>query len=163
MPTTTTTSSTSTTTIGPVPVLSGTARACQTAIAGSWKKFPAKIHKLFTGCYDRVLRDVASGTGTANAAASCLQTLNPASATSSLARSRLAARAQLLGKCTGITPGQVATPCSATATTIAEVADCVLDRQADYTAATIAAEYGASCSIATAAGLTTLFPTLCGP
>jgi hypothetical protein len=46
---------------------------------------------------------------------------------------------------------------------MAEVADCVLDRQAAYVASTVAAQYGASCSIATAAGLTTLFPTLCAP
>lgn len=146
-----------------MPVLSATARSCQTAIAGSWKKFPDKIHKLFTGCYDRVLRDAASGTGTAGAAVSCLQQLDPGAGTSALARARSTARTQILGRCGGLVPSQVATPCSTSAATMAEVADCVLDRQAEHVAATIAAEYGASCSIATATGLTTLFPTLCGP
>jgi hypothetical protein len=146
-----------------VPVLSATARSCQTAIAGSWKKYPVKIHKLFTGCYDRVLRDVASGAGTSSAAASCMQSLNPAAAGSALARARSAARIQLLGRCGALTPAQIAQPCSPTATTMAEVADCVLDRQAEYVASTVAAQYGASCSIATAAGLTTLFPKLCSP
>lgn len=166
--TTTTTSSTSTSTsttstVPPVPVLSATARTCQTAIAGSWKKYPDKVHKLFTGCYDRVLRDVAGSTGTAAATASCLQQLDPGASTSALARARSAARAQILGRCGGIVPAQVATPCSTSAATMAEVADCVLDRQAEHVAAIIAAEYGASCSIAGATGLTTLFPTLCGP
>lgn len=137
--------------------------ACLTAIAGSWKKYPVKIHKLFTGCFDRVLRDVASGAGTASAAASCLQSLNPASAGSALARARSAARIQLLGRCTTLTPAQVGQPCSPTATTMAEVADCVLDRQAAHVASIVAAQYGAPCSLAAAAGLTTLFPTLCGP
>ncbi len=106
---------------------------------------------------------MANGVGTAGASSSCLQTLDPGAPSSALARARSAARVQVMARCGALTPAQVAHPCSATAATLGEVADCVLDRQAALVAATVAAEYGTSCSVATAAGLAGLFPTLCGP
>jgi YVTN family beta-propeller protein len=148
-------------TVPPPPVLDATARACQEAIAGSWKRFPAKAHKTFAACFKRLLADVANGAGTAGAAAACDRTLDPADPTSSFARMRATARARLLSDCAGVAPAALAQPCAPDATTIAEVADCVLDAQTRRLTETLAAEYPAPCSIATATGLATAFPGLC--
>lgn len=149
--------------VPPPPVLGAAARACQEAIAGSWKRFPAKVHKTFAGCFKRVLADVASGAGTAGAAAACDKSLDPADPTSSFARTRATARAKLLSDCVGVPPTELAEPCVPAAATIAEVADCILDAQTLRLTETIAAEYGSACSVATAAGLATAFPGLCAP
>lgn len=147
--------------VPPPPALSATARTCQDAIAGSWKRYPAKLHKTFASCFDRLIDDVASGAGSAAAAVVCVKNLDPGNASSSLSRMRATARAKILSGCAGVTPAQLALPCSEDATTLAEVADCVLDAQADNLAATLASEYGAPCSLATAAGLAAMHPALC--
>jgi YVTN family beta-propeller protein len=149
--------------VPPPPVLESAARSCQDAVAGSWKRFPAKVHKTFVSCFKRVLADVASGAGTAAAAAACDKSLDPADPTSSFARTRATARAKLLSDCVGVTPTQLAKPCAPGASTIAEVADCVLDAQTVRLTETLAAEYGSACSVATAAGLAAAFPGLCAP
>jgi YVTN family beta-propeller protein len=147
--------------VPPPPVLGAAARACQDAIAGSWKRFPAKAHKTFASCLDRLLDDVASGAGTAAAATSCVKNLDPGNPASSLSRMRATARAKLLSGCAGVTPAALALPCSDEATTLAEVADCVLDAQTRRLTETLASEYGAPCSLAAAAGLATMHPGLC--
>jgi YVTN family beta-propeller protein len=170
-PAATTTSSTSTTiaaatttsTIPPPPALSSAGLACQKTLALSFKRFGAKAHGVFVSCFQRLLGDVASGSGTASAAAACAATLDPALPTAKIARLRTAATAQILARCANLTPADVAHPCSPTATTMADVADCVLDAQIAGVAATVAAEYGGACTIATAAGLTGLHPNLCAP
>ena len=73
----------------------------------------------------------------------------------------MAARSQILARCGGIVPADLDLPCDPAATTIAVVADCVLDRQLARVSEAIAAEYGRPCSIATGAGLAGIYPGLC--
>ena len=129
-------------------------------MAGAYKRFAVKAHVLFVSCFSRVLGAVANGSGTTAASAACRADLD-AIATTRIAKARSTARAQVMTRCTGVAPVDVATPCNPGATTVDQVADCVLDAQVRKVSETIAAEYGAACSIATAAGITTLYPGLC--
>ncbi len=160
--TTTVTSSTTTTTLLPSPpVLTPIARVCQEAIAGSWKKYAAKAHGYFVKCLTKLGRDLGNGAGSGSAAVACVEALDPGDPGSSLARARIAARARALGRCAGVTATDLAQPCSPTATTAAEVIDCVLDRQLTDVVRSVGAEYGMPCSLATAVGLDGFFPGLC--
>lgn len=150
-----------TTSVPPPPVLDASGRQCQDAIVASWKRFPAKLHKTFAGCFKRLLADVASGDGSAAAAAACDKALDPSDPKSTFARLRATARAQIVASCGAVTPAALAQPCDEDATTIGEVADCALDAQTRHLTETLAAEHGASCGVATAAGLAAAFPGLC--
>lgn len=147
--------------VPPPPVLAAPERSCQDTIAASWKRFAAKIHGSFASCFKRLLADVAKGAGTTAAAAVCDRSLDPTDPTSRLSRQRAIARAKVLSSCDGATPAALAHPCAGGATTMAEVADCVLDAQTRSVTETLAAEYGAPCSLATAVGLAAAFPALC--
>jgi hypothetical protein len=157
--TSTTTSSTTTTTLPPLPLLDTTARSCQDAIVVSWKRFPVKAHKLFASCLG--LRDAASGAGTADAATACIRSLDPSDPASALSRTRSAARTQVLSKCAAIAPATLGHPCTVGAADMAAVTDCVLDAQTRRVAETLAAQYGAPCTLAIAAGIDAMFPPLC--
>ncbi|HJQ82755.1 MAG TPA: YncE family protein [Candidatus Binatia bacterium] len=161
--TTTSTSSTTSTTVPPPPALSPTARACQKTIGLSFKRFGAKAHGLFVACFQRLLDDVAGGEGTAGAAGACLAALDPNVPSAKIARLRTVATAQIVARCGGVTPAELAQPCSPGASTIADVASCVLDAQAARVSEATAAEHGAACGVATAAGLSSLYPGLCAP
>jgi YVTN family beta-propeller protein len=151
------------TTAPPVPpVLSAAALACQKRIGISFKRFGAKAHVTFASCFGRMLADVASGAGTVAAGAACRRDLDPAAADAKINRLRDAARAQILGDCTGVTPSALALPCDPGAATIADTVACVLDAQVAHVTAALADEYAGACGIATAAGLEEAYPRLCG-
>jgi hypothetical protein len=94
-------------------------------------------------------------------AGDCLSDLDPGVATAKILRFRAAAKAQILARCASTTPAALASPCDPGATTMTQVADCVLDAQLDRVTDAIAAEYGRPCSIATAAGIAGIYPRLC--
>jgi hypothetical protein len=159
--TTTTATSSTTTTLPPLPLVGTAARTCQDAIVNSWKRFPVKAHQLFASCLGRVLRDAAAGKGTADAATACVRSLDPGDPASALSRTRSAARTQVLAKCVALAPAALGHPCAVGATDMAAVAECVFDAELDGVARTLAAQYGAPCTLAVAAGIDALFPPLC--
>jgi hypothetical protein len=159
--TTSSTSSTTSTTIPPPPVLSAAGLVCQKTIALSFKRFGAKVHGAFVTCFQRLLTAVANGNGTADAADDCVADLDPTLPFSKASKLRNVARSQILARCAGVTPALLAFPCDPDAVTMAETADCVLDAQVARVTQALAAEYGASCGVATAAGLATRYPGLC--
>jgi YVTN family beta-propeller protein len=162
--TSSTTSSTSTstsTTIAPPPVLSSAGLVCQKTMALSFKRFGAKAHGAFTSCFQRVLGAIAAGNPTTDAADDCVADLDATVATSKVSKLRTVARAQILARCASVTPAQLGFPCDPSATTMAETADCVLDAQVTRVAQALAAEYGAPCGLATAAGLAVRYPAFC--
>jgi YVTN family beta-propeller protein len=155
------TSSTTSTTIAPPPVLSAVGLACQKTIALSFKRFGAKVHGVFVSCFQRVLGAVAGGNDTTDTADACVADLDPTLASAKVSKLRTVARAQILARCASVTPAMLAFPCDPGAATMAETADCVLDAQLARVTQALAAEYGASCGVATAAGLATRYPALC--
>jgi YVTN family beta-propeller protein len=159
--TTSSTSTTSTTIAASPPVESAAARTCQTALANTYKRIGPKVHKLFVTCFDRVLRDAAAGTVSSGTSPVCVGALDGGNSASKLARTLAVARSQAIARCSGTAPTDVASPCSPGAPTIDAVVDCILDRQVLRLEQTVAAEYGAPCAIATAAGLATLHPAIC--
>ena len=116
---------------------------------------------MFVTCFQKVLGAVASGDPTSEAADDCLRDLDPNVATAKILRFRSAAKAQILARCATTTPAALANPCNPGATTITEVADCVLDAQLARVTEALAAEYGRPCSIATAVGIAAIYPGLC--
>ncbi len=163
--TSTTVGATSTTssTLPPPPFLSNVARVCQKVLTTSFKRFGAKTHGVFVTCFERVLSAVVGGTGMPAAESDCLADLDPGVATSKIMRMRSIAKTQVLARCATVTPGDMANPCDPAATTMADVADCICDAQLARVSEIVAAEYGRPCSIATAAGLASIYPGLCPP
>jgi YVTN family beta-propeller protein len=157
----TSTSSSTSTTLAPPPVLSAAGLVCQKTIALSFKRFGAKVHGAFVTCFQRLLIAVANGDGTADAADDCVADLDPTLPFSKASKLRNVARSQILARCADVTPVMLGFPCDSDATTMAETADCVLDAQVTRVTQALAAEYGASCGVATAAGLATRYPGLC--
>ena len=159
--TSSTTSSSTSTTIAPPPVLSAAGLVCQKTIALSFKRFGAKVHGVFVSCLQRVLLAVANGGDTSAAADDCVADLDPTLPTSKVTKLRTVARSQILARCASVTPAMLAFPCDPGAATMAVTADCVLDAQLARITQALASEYGASCGVATAAGLAARYPTLC--
>jgi YVTN family beta-propeller protein len=155
------TSSTTSTTMAPPPVLSAAGLVCQKTLALSFKRFGAKVHGAFASCFQRVLGAIASGSGTGDAADDCVSDLDGTLPTAKVSKLRTVARAQILARCASVTPAMLAFPCDPDATSMAETADCVLDAQLRRVTQALAAEYGASCGVATAAGLAVRYPDLC--
>jgi YVTN family beta-propeller protein len=155
------TSSTTSTTIAPPPVLSATGLVCQKTIALSFKRYGAKAHGAFVSCFQRLLLAVATGGDTGDAAADCVADLDPTLPFSKVTKLRNVARNQILMRCASVTPAMLGFPCDPGAATMDETADCVLDAQILRVTQALAAEYGASCGVATAAGLATRYPGLC--
>jgi hypothetical protein len=147
--------------MAPPPVLSAAGLVCQKTIALSFKRFGAKVHGVFVTCFQRLLIAVANGNGTVAAADDCIADLDPTLPFSKASKLRNVARNQILARCAAVTPVMLGFPCHPDETTMAETADCVLDAQVTRVTQALAAEYGASCGVATAAGLVTRYPSLC--
>jgi YVTN family beta-propeller protein len=159
--TSTSTSSTTSTTFAPPPVLPAAGLVCQKTIALSFKRFGAKVHGVFVSCFQRLLAAIANGNGTADAADDCVADLDATLPFAKVTKLRNVARNQIVTRCASVTPAMLGFPCDPGATGIGETADCVLDAQLSRVTQALAAEYGASCGVATAAGLAVRYPNLC--
>jgi hypothetical protein len=155
------TSSTTSTTFAPPPVLSAAGLVCQKTIALSFKRFGAKVHGVFVSCFQRLLVAIANGSGTADAADDCVADLDPTLPFAKVTKLRNVAWNQIVTRCASVTPAMLAFPCDPGATTIGQTADCVLDAQLARVTHALAGEYGASCGVATAAGVAVRYPNLC--
>ena len=82
-------------------------------------------------------------------------------ATSRLAKARALARQRILSGCAASTPQALGRPCDPDATSIAELADCALDRQLAAISDAVAGEVAAPCGLLDLAGLAGGFPAMC--
>lgn len=154
------TSSTTTT----LPALSDSGLSCQKAVAASFSKFGGKAHRLVASCLNRVLKGVSGGTPLAAATAACGKMLDRGNPSSSVSVARSKAGALIATNCAGVTPGDLGSPCNGTATTVQEIADCVLDEQLLRIEQIIADEYANACGLLGAVGRSGDFQAVCaGP
>ena len=85
----------------------------------------------------------------------------PPSAVVVAGKARTLARQRILAGCATTTPAALGTPCDAGASSLAELADCVLDRQLVSVSEAAAGEVAAPCGLLDLAGLGGAFPAMC--
>jgi YVTN family beta-propeller protein len=139
--------------------LTKAARTCQATIAKSATRLAQSEHAKLGRCLVRVLKDAGKGKHVATSAAACAKTLAPDGST--LAKLRTAVGAKIAKKCAGLVPADIGSPCDASATTIGEVAGCVLAGQAKRVEKMLAAEFNDACPMLTAVGLGRGYPDVC--
>jgi YVTN family beta-propeller protein len=144
----------------PPPVLGSSAQACQKALLDSFKTFGAKSHQLLSGCLLRIQKDRASGPVTSATTTACSRDVGPA-ATSRLAKARAIARQRILAGCASSTPAALGPPCDAEASTLAELADCALDRQLAGVTGIVDGEIAGACALLAQVVLDGALPALC--
>ena len=142
------------------PLLGDPARSCQKAVLDSFKTFGAKAHQFLSGCLLKLQKDHAAGAATSATLGACIRDVGPG-ATSRLAKARALARQRILSSCAASTPQALGRPCDPDATSIAELADCALDRQLAAISDAVAGEVAAPCGLLDLAGLAGAFPAMC--
>ncbi|MBI3767534.1 MAG: YncE family protein [Deltaproteobacteria bacterium] len=141
--------------------LTKAARTCQATIAKSATRLAQSEHAKLGGCLVRVLKGEAKHKHLAVSGAACAKTLDPDDPKATLAKLRAAVGAQIAKKCAGLVPADIGNPCDPSATTIGEVAGCVLAGQAKRVEKMIAAEFNDACPMLTAVGLGRGYPDVC--
>lgn len=142
------------------PVLGEAARACQKTVLDSFKTFGAKAHQLLSGCLLRAQKDHAVGAASSATIGACVRDVGPG-ATSRLGKARALARQRILSGCAATTPQALGRPCDADATSVAELADCALDRQLAAIFDVVAGEVAAPCGLLDQVGLAGAFAAVC--
>jgi hypothetical protein len=143
------------------PLWDKTQLGCQSAIAKSGTKLAATAHKNLVKCLDGVLKAAAGGGVYTDITAQCTAALDPADPRSKVGKAIAKLQASLTSKCGTLLPADLATPCSPTATTFADVATCLVNTHLAQTGAAVAAEYGTACALISAVGLDTEYAALC--
>jgi YVTN family beta-propeller protein len=141
------------------PLLGANARACQKAVLDSFKTFGAKAHQYVSGCLLKLQKDHATGAVTNTTTISCLKDVS--GPTSRLGKARTLARQRILSGCATATPLALGNPCDPDATSIAELADCALDRQLVGVSEAIVGEVAGACGLLDLAGLGSALPGVC--
>jgi len=145
------------------PVFDTAERLCQKALALEGRKYANFAHTQLQICFDRVLKDVAAAKPLTNAMAACAKALDlGASPASKIDNARAKAVTKVQAKCPApLTPADLNGPCDAGATTLADVATCVLDHNLEQVQEMVRAEYADACGIATGAALASDYPVVC--
>jgi hypothetical protein len=143
------------------PVFNNDQLKCQKAIGKESGKFVKTKQKALTGCLDKVLKAVSKGQDLTNVTAKCVGDLNESDAESKLGKAIAKLESKVTALCSGLTPADIHSPCSAGATTFGEVASCLVDNHETKVEEMVAAEYANACELISAVGLDTSFPALC--
>lgn len=143
------------------PVFGTSERACQKELATQTQKLSGLTHKLLNNCFHRLLKATAAGDDTADAAAYCIELLNPSSSESSLSRARAKSALKIDNKCGGLLPAALNSPCDDAAVSFDTVAACLASEVTESVSATVRASFADACALLNAAGLADDFPTIC--
>jgi hypothetical protein len=146
------------------PVLSSAAQACQTAIANEGRNFVASALKAFAGCFGLVLKDAADSTLDPKTKTKCAGQLDPASANSKFGKALAKFTDKVVnGKCAGLKPADIGSPCDGSATTIGATAACILNGHRAAVDDIVRDQYASACTLLAAVGLDATFPGVCAP
>jgi YVTN family beta-propeller protein len=149
---------------GDPQVLGKLERSCQATIAKGASQFAQTAQALLGGCIVRALKDVAKDKGIALSAAACAKALDGSDPKAALTKLRGAVKAKIVKKCAGLSPAALGGPCDPAATTIEELAECVLREQAAGAEKMVAAEFNMACPMLSALGVGRAYPNVCsGP
>ena len=152
------------TSVEPVPgTFDAAARNCQKAIGTYGRVFTNTVLTQSQTCYNRVIKDVANSKPLTAAAAACAKALDVnAVVPSKVDKARSKALDKIVLKCPSpLTPASVSSPCSATATTFTDVANCVLDQNFEQVQEIVRTQFADACKIATAVGLDGDYSVVC--
>jgi hypothetical protein len=135
---------------------------CQKALGKGGAKLAKTTYGSLGKCFDGVLGAVSKGQSLANVVARCDADLDPADPDSKVGKAIGKLHDAVEKRCVGLVPVSLDGPCDEAALDLSETADCIAARHSNQVAAMIAAAYADSCALATAAGLETAYPALCG-
>jgi hypothetical protein len=128
-------------------------------VLDSFKTFGAKAHQYLSGCLLKLQKDHAVGPVTNASTIACIKDVS--GPTSRLGKARALARQRILSGCATTTPAALGTPCDPGAASLAELADCVLDRQLASVSEAVAGSVAGPCGLLDLAGLASAFPAMC--
>jgi cysteine-rich repeat protein len=146
---------------GGIVPLGTLARRCQVVLADQARAFAEIAHRQLQGCLDDILAGISDGKSS-RLLKSCRKALDSSDPASVLVRARAKILARVATRCRGLGPSEInSTPCSQTASSVAEVALCLLDQHAASVESMVAAEYGDVCGLLTFYDLGVGLPALC--
>lgn len=109
----------------------------------------------------RLVKDRAAAGVKSTTASACTRDLGPANPASRLAKACALARSRVLARCAALAPNALGLPCSASATSVEQAVDCVLDRQHAQVARLVADEIAAPCALLEGVGAGATLPGVC--
>ncbi len=136
-------------------------RGCQQVLARGTVKLAATVTKNLATCFDGVLAATAKGDPLTKVTAKCGAALAPDTPGSKVGKAIGTLTSAVTKKCAAVTPAWLGTPCDAGATTMADVASCLVTRTLSASSRTIAAAYGPACALISAVGLEADYPAVC--
>ena len=142
-------------------VLSKAALACESTIAKGAARFALAEQTQLGGCLLRILKNAAKRRDLLVSAAACARSLDSHDPSATLPKLRASIMGQIAKKCVGLVPADLGGPCDPAATTIDQVATCVLANQAKRVEKMIAAEFNSACPMLTTVGLARAYPDVC--
>jgi hypothetical protein len=146
------------------PVLSSAEQACQATMHKEGAKLVSAGLKSFGACFGAILKDYAPDQVVgASTVGKCAGELDVNEAGSKLGKAAAKFADKVIGKCGGLTPADVGSPCNASAATIADTISCLRTAQLDAVQRVTSAQYAAACSLLSAVNLDSTFPGVCAP
>jgi len=147
------------------PAYDGAQLGCQTTLSKEGAKLQAAATKAFAGCLDGILKEAAKTGGTVGASttAKCGLALDPANPNAKLTKAVSKFTDKAAGKCAGVAPADVGSPCDAGAATIADTVACVGAEALRTAQQLIGNTYGSACTLLASVGLDGDFPAVCAP
>jgi len=143
------------------PLFSKDQLKCQKGIAKAGAKHSKTVQKLLAKCLDEVLKATSKGQDLDKATQKCLDSLDAGNPDSKLAKSNAKTDSSIAKKCEEMVPADVNSPCDPAATTMSELAACIVDQHSTSVQTAVRAEYADACALISAVGLGTEFPELC--
>ncbi len=146
------------------PVFGKAEQACQGAIAKEGATLLGAATKAFAACFQAILKDwqpdAALGAATTQ---KCTALLDPAAPGATVAKALARFTAKIDGKCGGLSPTAVGSPCDASAATFAQTIACLRARHLSLAQAAAASQYASACTLLSAVGLEGGYPEICAP
>lgn len=143
------------------PVFDSAKLNCQKAISKGGSKLAKTLHKALGKCLEGVLAAASKGEPLTAITGKCADALDPGNPASKVAKAIAKLQSGVSDKCASLTPADIGSPCDAGATTMAQVATCVVSQHLTGVSDLVAAEYGPACTLISAVGLDATYPALC--
>jgi hypothetical protein len=139
--------------------------ACQAALSKETAKLAAAANKALAGCLDAVLKEAAKTGGTIGAGTvdKCEKGLDPSDPNAKLPKAATKFTSTVTGKCTGLVPADIGSPCDAGAASIADTITCARDIALENANELIGSIYGNACTLLFSVGLDDDYPGVCAP
>lgn len=138
---------------------------CQSTLSKEATKLAAAATKALAGCLDAVLKEAAKTGGTIGSGTQikCAKALDPSDPNAKLPKAAAKFATTVAGKCGGVLPDDIGSPCDDDATVIADTIACVGARAQSDAEGLIGSIYGNACTLLSSVGLDDDYPGACAP